>query len=56
MPPSPPAPTPPSPTPPADCPGGSYGACISLCPADPKEFKECMEECHRRCDPQSVIV
>jgi len=47
-----PTPTPPSPTPPAPagCPGGSYSSCISLCPSDPDEFKECMAECHQRCD------
>lgn len=48
-----PGPTPipgPSPSPPSSCPGGSYAACISLCPSDPAEFKTCMNECHKRCD------
>merc|ERR1712139_120101 len=55
---TPPAPTPaPSPTPPspptpspAECPGGSFQACVSLCPSDPQEFKDCLAECHKRCD------
>jgi hypothetical protein len=54
--PTPPSPTPPSPTPPAECPGGTFAACIALCPADPQEFKACVEECHKRCGPPSVIV
>jgi hypothetical protein len=54
--PTPPAPKPPSPSPspppspPAGCPGGSFSACISLCPSDPSDFKACVEECHNRCD------
>merc|ERR1719183_57990 len=50
--PTPPSPTPPSPAPPAPagCPGGSYPSCTSLCPSDPEDFKECMAECHKRCD------
>jgi len=48
--PSPPSPTPPAPSPPSGCPGGSYESCISLCPSDPQEFKQCMAECHTRCD------
>merc|ERR1712232_1324929 len=43
-----PTPSPPSP-PPAGCPGGSYAACISLCPSDPLEFKACLAECDKRC-------
>jgi len=45
-----PPPTPPSPSPPSACPGGSFAACISLCPSDPSDFKACMVECHKRCD------
>jgi len=48
--PSPPSPTPPSPPVPATCPGGTFAACISLCPSEPSEFEACMKECHRRCD------
>merc|ERR1712216_1059930 len=55
-PPSPPAPTPPpspspAPTPPEPaCPGGSFAACISFCPSDAEEFKECVAECQLRCE------
>lgn len=49
--PQPPSPSPPSPSPPAGCPGGTYAACISLCPSDPKEYQACMDLCHKRCDP-----
>jgi len=45
-----PTPAPPAPTPGKDCPGGSFSACISLCPSDPKEFQACVQECHKRCD------
>jgi len=68
LPPSPPQPTPPTPTPapsptppspptpsPAECPGGSFQACIDLCPSDPQEFKDCLAECHKRCDSASVL-
>jgi len=56
-PPSPsPSPSPPSPGPHPDCPGGSYVACISLCPSDPDEFKECMGECHKRCDELTEVL
>merc|ERR1712232_107281 len=48
--PSPPAPPSPSPPSPAGCPGGSYAACIGLCPSDPDEFKACLVECGKRCD------
>merc|ERR1712151_698328 len=62
-PPSPsPAPTPPTPTPsptpgPEDCPGGTFAACISLCPSDPTEdFQACLGECQRRCDDPWKVV
>jgi len=49
-PPSPPTPTPTAPSPSSPCPGGSFAACISLCPSDPPEWKACLDVCHKRCD------
>merc|ERR1711998_676481 len=58
-PPTPPPPTPPTPTPPTpptptpsptECPGGSLGACMGLCPTSPAvAFQACVGVCEEKC-------
>lgn len=50
-----PVPPPPAPTPvPSDCPGGSLGKCIELCPSD--IYETCVQECVNRCGDGSFSL